>query len=118
MVLVDTSVWIDHFRSTENRLVTLLEDEEVVIHPLIIGELACGNLKNRKQLLYLLHDLPAVNVVEDEELLQFIENRQLYGCGVGLIDIHLLASAILDAVPLWTMDNKLRKIARKLSVVH
>ncbi len=114
MVLVDTSVWIDHLRKTSSRLVGLLEHGEVAIHPCVIGELACGNLANRKEILSLLHSLPAVQSVEDDEILFFIEQHSLAGRGLGLIDVHLLASSKITTHPLWTNDKHLTAVAEAL----
>jgi len=116
MVLVDTSIWIDHFRKTEPGLVALLNTGSVVCHPFIIGELAAGNLKNRAAVLGLFQALPTVQVVESHELLDFIDSRGLMGKGLGLVDLHLLASAVLARVPLWTGDKRLAVAAEGLGV--
>ena len=116
MVLVDTSVWIDHFRVTSGSLASLLEMDEVAMHPFVLGELACGNLANRKEIIALLHALPPVRKVEDDELLLFLERRTLMGRGVGLIDVHLLASCHLDGCRLWTKDQRLRTIATEMGI--
>lgn len=116
MVLVDTSVWITHLRSGVPELVALLNDGYVACHRAVIGELACGNLKNRDEILSLLGALPIVQDVEDDELLQFIENFSLMGKGLGYIDMHLLASAVMEKMPLWTLDKRLDETARKLGV--
>jgi len=116
MVLVDTSVWIDHLRKTSSRLAGLLDDGEVAIHPFVIGELACGNLANRKEILSLLHSLPAVQRVEDDEILFFIEQHSLAGRGLGLIDVHLLASSKMSEHPLWTKDKRLTAAAEELGL--
>ena len=116
MVLVDTSVWIDHLRKTSSRLAGLLDNGEVVIHPFVVGELACGNLANRKELLSLLHSLPAVERVEDDEILFFIEQYSLAGRGLGLIDVHLLASSKVSEHPLWTKDKRLSAAAEELGL--
>ena len=116
MVLVDTSVWIEHFRKTSTRLAGLLDDGEVAIHPFVIGELACGNLANRKEILSLLHSLPAVQRVEDDEVLFFIEQHSLAGRGLGLIDVHLLASSKMSEHPLWTKDKRLTAAAKELGL--
>ena len=92
MVLVDTSVWIDHFRKKGRRLSDLLEQEEVLLHSFVIGELACGNLQNRKEIISLLHALPLATKADDDEVLIFLERHAIMGRGVGLIDVHLLAS--------------------------
>ena len=112
--LVDTSVWIEHFRANSPALSQLLEEELVVCHPLVIGELACGNLKHRSQVLESLTVLPITPTVEHEELLTFIETHKLFGQGLGWIDVHLLASTLLQQVTLWTFNQPLRRAARKL----
>ena len=114
MVLVDTSVWVDHFREGKAGLEKMLQQDRVVCHPFIIGELACGNLKNRAEILVLLKALPESVKADDEEILRFIEDRGLMGKGLGYIDVHLLASALLSGVSLWTVDKKLHGIAREL----
>ena len=114
MVLVDTSIWIDHLRSANARMVRLLEDGEIVVHPFVIGELACGNLRNRSEILALLHALPQAPCVTDREVLFFIERHSLAGQGLGLIDMHLLASSQMGAHVLWTRDQRLRAAAEEL----
>ena len=118
MVLVDTSVWINHLRNSNKYLEKLLFDGEVVCHTYIIGELACGNLKNRKEIISLFQSLPTVTVVEFREYLYFIEKNQLSGKGLGFVDIHLLASAKLNQVPLWTADKKLEVAATDLDLSY
>lgn len=114
MVLVDTSVWVEHLRRGEPRLVALLSAGEVLCHPFIIGELACGNLRRRDQILGLLCALPAVSKAGDGEVLHFIARHRLHGKGLGLIDMHLLASCALARKPLWTLDTRLAKAAVQL----
>ena len=92
MILVDTSVWVDHLRAGEQGLEELLQHGRVLMHPFVIGELACGNLQNREMVLMLLHELPRAPVATDEEALLFIDRHRLYGLGIGYIDAHLLAS--------------------------
>ena len=118
MVLVDTSVWVSHLRTSNIRLKGLLNDGHVVCHPFIIGELACGNLVNRSEILSLLETLPMATYVEHEEVMQFIENCSLVGKGLGYIDVHLLASAMLTKVPLWTLDRKLNEVSSKLGIEY
>ncbi len=113
MVLVDTSVWISHFRKGEQRLEALLEDAEVLSHDFIIGELACGNLKNRNEILSLLQALPMVSAVSQQELLYFIERGGLMGSGIGFVDAHLLASAQLKRIHIWAFDTSLERVAAK-----
>ncbi len=114
MILADTSVWIEHLRYGTVGLETVLNEGNVACHPFIIGELACGNLGNRAEILTLLKNLPVVAVANDDEVLQFIEDRQLIGKGLGYIDIHLLMSALLSGTPLWTLDKRLHALATLL----
>ncbi len=114
MILVDTSVWVEHFRHGKIGLAALLNDGQVMCHPFIAGELACGNLKNRSHILSLFKTLPLALVAEHEEVLHFIEKYQLMGKGLGLIDMHLLASSMLTSVPLWTLDKKLKRVSASL----
>jgi len=116
MVLVDTSVWIDYLRDGDRHLEKLLFDGDVVCHTHIIGELACGNLKNREEIILLLQSLPVTPVVEFQEYLYFIEQHQLNGKGIGFVDIHLLASAKLGQVQLWTADKRLKAAAANLDL--
>jgi len=116
MVLVDTSVWVSHLREGVVGLEKLLNDGEVVCHPFIVGELACGNLKNRHEILTYLQSLPMTILAEDEEVLKFIENNQLMGKGLGYIDIHLIASAVLTDVSLWTLDKTLDETTKKIGL--
>lgn len=116
MVLVDTSIWVAHLRTGNIGLETLLNDSHVVCHPFIIGELACGNLKNRHEILSLLQALPMATQTDHEEVIKFIDNHQLMGKGLGYIDIHLLASAIMTHVLLWTLDVRLKDVSSLLGV--
>ena len=118
MVLVDTSVWIAHLRHGNVGLETLLADSSVASHPFVIGELACGNLSNRAEILTLLQALPMVTHVEHEEVLRFVEDHHLMGKGLGYVDLHLVASALLSNVPLWTRDKRLDNSARSLGVSY
>lgn len=115
-MLVDTSIWVEHLRHNQLRLVSLLRREEVQCHPFIIGELACGSMIRRSEILQLLRRLPSVPVVENEEAMTFVERHRLMGRGIGWVDAHLLASAALGAVPLWSADPRLAAIARTLRV--
>lgn len=112
--LVDTSVWIEHFRSNSFALRQMLEDDQVMCHPLVIGEIACGNMKHRSEVLESLAALPTTPTIDYQELLMFIETHKLFGKGLGWIDVHLLASTMLQQVTLWTLDQSLRQSARKL----
>ena len=116
MVLVDTSIWVAHLRQGLRRLENLLIDAEVICHPFIIGELACGNLKNRNEIISLLQSLPIAPTIEFEEFLFFIDRNHLMGKGIGFVDVHLLASAQLAGVPLWTADKKLKSAADQLKL--
>jgi predicted nucleic acid-binding protein len=116
MVLVDTSVWVAHLRQGEVGLEALLNAGRVVCHPCVIGELACGNLQNRSEILVLLQALPQAIQAEHEEVMQFIDNYRLMGKGLGYVDMHLLAAALLTRVPLWTLDQKLQVVAVKLEL--
>ncbi len=116
MVLVDTSVWVLHLREGNIGLERLLNDGDVVRHPFIVGELACGNLKNRIEILSLLQAIPTATEVEHEDVMQFIENHLLMGSGLGYIDMHLLASALLTEVSIWTLDKRLDEISTKLGI--
>ncbi len=118
MVLVDTSIWVSHLRNGNSKLEQFLNDGDVVCHPFIIGELACGNIKNRRLILSLLSYLPIVDMIDNEEVLLFIEKQDLMGKGVGLIDVHILASALLSEVPLWTLDVKLQHEASILGIAY
>ncbi len=111
MILVDTSVWVEHLRHGLPRLATLLQEGEVMIHPWVIGELACGNLRNRQQVLELLLGLPMATVASDTEVLLLIERERLMGRGLGYVDAHLLASARLSHCRLWTQDRRLASVA-------
>ena len=116
MVLVDTSVWVRHLRERDPDLERLLNDGQVMCHPIIVGELACGNLKNRREILSLMQLLPQATLAEHEEILQFIELHHLMGRGLGYIDVHLAASSLLTAVPLWSYDKKLSEATEMLGI--
>ncbi len=118
MILVDTSVWVEHLRHGSERLASLLNEGVVLCHPHVIGELACGNLQNRAEILRLLQSLPQAPVVGHEEVLHFVEIRGLIGIGLGYIDVHLLASAVLGMAPLWTLDQRLNRAAQKLGAAY
>ena len=116
MILVDSSVWIGHLRKRDRELASLLNEGVVLCHPFVIGELACGNLKNRAEILSLLAALPASEVANHEEVLHMVSDRKLPGKGLGWIDVHLLASALLSKCTLWTKDKPLGSVARTLKV--
>ena len=117
MILADTSVWIDHLHRTVVPLAEALEAGNVLIHPFVIGELACGEMKRRREVLVLLSTLQPCIAATDDEVLHFIERHRLMGKGIGYIDAHLLASVTLtDAAQLWTRDKHLAAIAAQLSI--
>ena len=117
MILVDTSVWVDHLRVTDPILVRELERENILIHPFVIGELACGDIRNRDEVLDLLQHLPMAPRASDDEVLTLIAAKRLMSKGIGLIDVHLLASTALapDSV-LWTRDKQLSSVADSMGV--
>ncbi len=119
MILVDTSVWVDHLRRGDAGLVDLLERSAVAMHPFVVGEIACGNLRDRTPILELLQDLPAAVVADSDEVLHFIERHALHGKGIGYVDVHLLASvALTEGSKLWTRDLKLLRVAAALGFDH
>jgi len=117
VVLIDTSVWIDHLSRGDSRAATLLEQGDVACHPLVIGELACGSLVRRTEILSLLEALPQAPQATHSEILGFIDQHRLHGKGLGLIDMHLLWAASKQAHVLWTRDRRLRKMAQQLAIV-
>lgn len=118
MILVDTSVWVDHLRAGVPLLAASLELGTVLVHPFVAGELACGMLKNRNAVLQLLQDLPPAIVGADDEVLAFIERYALMGRGIGYVDMHLLAATALSApAKLWTRDKRLASVATELQLV-
>ncbi|TAJ94172.1 MAG: type II toxin-antitoxin system VapC family toxin [Gammaproteobacteria bacterium] len=117
MILVDTSVWVDHLRTGDKSLASLLDNSQVLMHPFVLGELACGNLRKRSEVLSLLKDLPRVVVTTDDEVLFFIERHALMGRGIGYVDAHLLASVTLNGpTRLWTRDKHLHAVADSLGL--
>jgi len=118
MVLVDTSVWVEHLRSGSIGLDGLLNNGSVVCHVFIVGELACGNLSNRVEILTLLQALPLTDHAEHEEVMHFVEKYSLMGKGLGYIDMHLLVSALLTKVPIWTLDKKLKGVSSNLGLEY
>jgi predicted nucleic acid-binding protein len=119
VILVDTSVWVEHLRRGSVALAGELEAGQVLTHPFVIGELACGTLINRREVLGLLARLPSAPTATNTEALDFLEERGLMGRGIGFIDVHLLASAMLAApARLWTSDRRLAAIASELNVAY
>ena len=112
MILVDTSVWIDHLHSGDPELAALLQDGHVLAHPWVTGELALGHLSRRSEILGLLHNLPQAMAATDVEVLTLIDNHQLFGLGIGYVDAHLLAATMLTTgARLWTRDKRLQAAA-------
>jgi len=116
MVLADTSVWIDHLYVGISSLQDLLDEERVIMHPAVIGELACGNIRNRSKIFHLLSTLPSAGIATNHEVLHLIETHKLYGRGIGWGDAHILASALISGCALWTHDKKLLALAKSLGV--
>ena len=119
MILVDTAVWIEHFRRRSEPLETLLANEEVLAHPFVIGELAMGNFPRRESVLRQLGTLPSSPVASFEEVLHLVERNRLFGKGIGYIDAHLLAGVLLvEDTRLWTLDKALLAMARQLRIAY
>jgi predicted nucleic acid-binding protein len=116
VILVDTSVWVDHFRQGNARLRDFLADARVASHPLVTGEVAMGHLQRPAEILTLLGSLPQAEQAEHEEVLRFVAEHELAGTGLGWIDAHLLCSAALDGSRLWTLDRRLAAVAAKLGL--
>lgn len=116
MVLADSSLWIAHFRAGHAALAELLSDGLVLMHPFVAGELACGNLRDRTAVLSTLAALPVAARASDVEVLRFVEDRRLRGRGLGWVDVHLLAAALLSHCRLWTLDKRLASTALEAGV--
>jgi len=117
VILADTSVWIDHLRAGVPALSDALEQGRVLVHPFVVGELACGKLRNRREVLELLGNLPFAPAATDAEAMEFIERRALMGRGIGYIDVHLLAAvALAGTARLWTRDRRLYAVAAELNL--
>jgi predicted nucleic acid-binding protein len=116
MIIVDTSVWVDHLRRRSARLAALLDLGQVVCHPFVLGELALGSLRNRPAVLGLLAELPATAVVGHDEAMALVERHDLPGAGIGWVDVHLLAAALVEGLPMWTNDRRLDAVARRLDI--
>jgi predicted nucleic acid-binding protein len=116
VILADTSVWVDHLRRANARMASLLRDGEISGHPLVIGEIALGHLKHRREILELLENLPQATLADHDEVLRFVERRDLAGRGLGWVDVHLLAAAALDHLRLWTLDRRLAAAASSLGL--
>lgn len=117
MILVDTSIWIDHLRTGDASLARILNDGKVLAHPFVTGELALGSMRNRSAVLDALQDLPQAPVATDDEVLQFIGAKGLFGIGIGYVDAHLLASVLLTpGSTLWTRDKRLSVASSQLGI--
>jgi len=116
MILADTSVWIDYFRGDLPELGKHLQRGEVVMHPFVVGELACGNFSLRETTLGLLQQLHSVTVSEHDEVMTFIRAQKLYGRGVGYVDVHLLAAAAIARCQVWTLDKRLNAVAASIGI--
>ncbi len=116
MILVDTSVWVDHLRSGNRTLATFLRREQVLTHPFIIGELACGTIHHRVAVLEHLTRLPRAAVADDDEVMALVESKHLFGRGIGWVDAHLLASALLSHARLMTLDRRLSRLGAVVGV--
>jgi predicted nucleic acid-binding protein len=117
MILVDTSIWIDHLRATDTRLAQWLNVGRVLAHPFVTGEIALGNLVNRDQVIGTMQDLPQACVATEAEVLDFIKANQLHGVGIGYIDTHLLAAVFLTpGSRLWTRDKRLLSASTRLGI--
>jgi predicted nucleic acid-binding protein len=117
VIIVDTSIWVDHLRAGDEALVGLLENGRVIVHPFVIGELALGRLRQRQTVLPALQKMPQARIVTDYEVLQFIDRHQLLGVGIGYVDVHLLAAVRLTlGASLWTRDKRLHAAAKQLGL--
>lgn len=118
MILIDTSVWVDHLRVADRQLAAWLLDQAVLCHPIVVGELACGALSRRNEILNLLRNLPEAPLVEHDEVFAFIDAHALMGTGLGWVDVNLLASATMAGARFWTRDRRLAQAARRLGVAE
>lgn len=117
MILADSSIWIDHLRSNDPTLQALLENEEIVTHPFVIGELSLGHIPRYDEIMKMLSDLPAIARADDGEIRHLIRSRRLYGTGIGYVDAHLLASIMISRSDrLWTRDRRLHRIAEGMGL--
>lgn len=119
MLLPDTSIWIDHLRTEDSALSAVLDDGDVLVHPFVIGELGCGNLRRRTEFIGMLSHLPSAPSASDTEALEFIERHHLMGEGLGYVDVHLLTSvALAGGARIWTRDRGLSRVAARLKLAH
>lgn len=117
MILADASVWINHLRRGDKNFSSVLSEEMVLTHPFIIGELALGQIRNRRQFLHDLSLLPQAALARDSEVMAWVEKNRMYGKGIGWVDAHLLVSSLLSHADLWTEDSALKRAARSLGVL-
>jgi len=118
MILVDSSIWIDHFRCANQHLIALMDRRAALMHPFVLGELAGGNLPSRQRTLATFKKLPHILSVSNEEVLYLIESRKLFGLGIGFLDMHLLCSALIKKARLWSRDRRLNKAASDLQIAY
>lgn len=116
MILADTSVWVDHLRANDQAMARLLDEESIIMHPFVIGEIALGHLKPRADILRALQTLPRAEVANPSEVLDFIDRYQLIGAGIGYVDAHLLVAGALSLCAIWTRDKRLQLIAKDLGI--
>lgn len=116
MILVDTSVWANHLRSAEPRLDGLLKNRRVILHPFVLGELACGNLPQRAGTIASLEELPVAAVASEPEVRHLLESKRMWGTGLGWVDMHLLASVLIEDSMLWTADRAMASAAKQLGI--
>ena len=116
MILADTSIWVEHLRRGHLGFVAALNEGTVLAHPFVTGELACGNLRNRTEILSLLDSLPLVTVAENSEVREVLESRAISGRGLGWVDVHLLAACLLSGCDFWTLDKRLKIVAASMAV--
>lgn len=115
-ILVDSSVWIEHFRHNNEELKQIIMQNRIFVHPFVLGELACGSMKNRSETLHFLQNLPVPIQPSNEEVLDFIDREKLHGKGISFVDVHILISSILTGCVLWTFDKKLLLVQKKLKI--
>jgi predicted nucleic acid-binding protein len=118
MILADTSLWVEQLRWPDGPLTTLLQEGAIAMHPFVIGELACGNLRNRRSLLEMLSDLPSLQPATEFEAMSMIERHALAGVGLGYIDVHLMASAAIAGVRVWTTDKAMAAASTRIGIVY
>jgi hypothetical protein len=117
VILADTSVWIDHLRAPNERLLELLDHQQILIHPFVIGELALGSMRDRLRTMFALKLLPPAMISRDRDVVALIDNHRLHGRGIGYVDAHLLASTLITPEALiWSKDRRLMAIARELAI--